>query len=713
MEPKSLPLPLEEELFLEQSTQLEKILYILWKNGITRQDKLTQINANLPGIIRKSSRTFYKIYNNLIKDGKIKKVKELENERRYFAYKITNEGEIWLLGELKRLKDKIESDQQKATLQLPQGERIHPLNDPDKQINSIKTVKTRNTQQISLEATLQKKDPRHNKKKLPHPYLETITAQQRPISEEIHVFKRLTNVLEKIEQKLDKPISSPTQSPKDDTNNLIDYELEHYSQPIEEEDFTSDSDDNYPDEENTTAKSLHEDESKEEIIENPEEIQAKIYLSLQTKSNLELLKMLEADIDNDELQETILNQIIFTRNHPIEEKIKLFIHLSKLYGKSEDLREALFNNLKLGEEDLQKFVSILSLNPSEEEEDAIWEIISPKTLQNETKISIFIHLMSTSRNLNYNRIQRLIRMLQLKGENLVNLIENPKEYSLSHPIVLILLDIMTNQLIVQRSIGWDSQLEFSFRGEKITKKQFVVYYIEQSFLSGVYNRTLAIIELLKQQNEFTLAEAQIELLILLNLRNYDQLEHRIQEYEILTNKSKLFEFQEELGYIAFRTYYEQPNKLTEIALNPDFEKKWKLIAKLEKDLSQENIMWIDESDIKSILARLSPLYNEQYRLFPTRPLTVFYHEHLIEENVLLYFTPHFTRWLHTQGPQGEKDSILILRLWWENRFRVIQFLNLQEEILQLLVKWDREFSSSWAEEIKHIKQEREQIENQF
>ena len=713
MEPKTLPLPLEEELYLKQSTRLEKILFVLWKYGITRQDKLTQINASLPGIVRKSSRTLYKIYNLLIKDGKIIKVKELENERRYFAYKITSGGETWLEGELKKLKDKVTFDQQQKKTLPDQSKILTPEIIPEKAKNLIEISKKKSTQQISLETALQVSDVKQNSKLNPQSDLKLSSIQPTPDSENIHVFKRLTQVLEKIEQKLDSSIPTHTSISDNEQDIATDYETEDILGLIEDEEFKNDSTDSSDNEEEETLDPLIEVKQEEILGEIPEDIQAKVFLNLQTKSNLELLKIMGNDMDNEELHETILNQILFTRNHPIEEKIKLFIHLSKIFGKSEDLREALLHNLKLGEEDLQKFVSILSLNPSEEEEEAIWEIISPTTLQNDTKISIFIHLMSTSRNLNYNRIQRLIRLLQLKGENLVNLIENPKVYSLSHPIVLILLDIMANQLIVQRSIEWESQLEFTFRAEKITKKNFVVYYIEQSFLSGVYNRTLAIIELLKQQNQFTLAEAQIELLILLNLKNYPQLERRIQEYEILTNKSKLFDYQEELGYIAFRTYYEQPNKLTEIALNPDFDKKWKLIAKLEKDLSQENIMWIDESDIKSILARLSPLYNEQYRLFPTRPLTVFYHEHLIEENVLLYFTPHFTRWLHTQGPQGEKDAIMILRLWWENRSRVIQFLNLQEEILHLLGKWDREFNSNWTKEIRRIKEDREQMENQF
>ena len=70
----------------------DKILFILEKYGVIRHSEIKRINEMLPGITRKSTRTYYKNYKRLIDQRLVARIKEKTIEQQYYAYSITENG---------------------------------------------------------------------------------------------------------------------------------------------------------------------------------------------------------------------------------------------------------------------------------------------------------------------------------------------------------------------------------------------------------------------------------------------------------------------------------------------------------------------------------------------------------------------------------------------------------------------------------------------
>ncbi|MCF2140497.1 MAG: hypothetical protein K9W44_10635 [Candidatus Lokiarchaeota archaeon] len=82
--------------FLQKATQELKILFILYHHDKIRHSEIQHFNEKYPGVNRKSSRTYYKIYQRLISFGLIQKVKDIVSNRQYYAYTITQQGREYL-----------------------------------------------------------------------------------------------------------------------------------------------------------------------------------------------------------------------------------------------------------------------------------------------------------------------------------------------------------------------------------------------------------------------------------------------------------------------------------------------------------------------------------------------------------------------------------------------------------------------------------------
>ncbi|MHA1675073.1 MAG: hypothetical protein ACTSYI_15760, partial [Promethearchaeota archaeon] len=85
-----------EELLLQHSSQEVKILFILYKTDKIRHSEIIRLNTIYPGIQRKSSRTFYKMYQKLISSKLITKIKDITVNRQYYAYSITQDAREYI-----------------------------------------------------------------------------------------------------------------------------------------------------------------------------------------------------------------------------------------------------------------------------------------------------------------------------------------------------------------------------------------------------------------------------------------------------------------------------------------------------------------------------------------------------------------------------------------------------------------------------------------
>lgn len=85
-----------QENFLQNATQDTKILFILLMHDKIRHSSIFKLNFLYPGIQRKSSRTYYKIYEKLISNGQIKKIKDPASNQQYYAYKLTPQGKNYV-----------------------------------------------------------------------------------------------------------------------------------------------------------------------------------------------------------------------------------------------------------------------------------------------------------------------------------------------------------------------------------------------------------------------------------------------------------------------------------------------------------------------------------------------------------------------------------------------------------------------------------------
>ncbi|MHA1518988.1 MAG: hypothetical protein ACTSRK_02280 [Promethearchaeota archaeon] len=85
-----------EELLLQHSSQEVKILFILYKTDKIRHSEIIRLNTLYPGIQRKSSRTFYKMYQKLISSKLITKIKDITVNRQYYAYSITQDAREYI-----------------------------------------------------------------------------------------------------------------------------------------------------------------------------------------------------------------------------------------------------------------------------------------------------------------------------------------------------------------------------------------------------------------------------------------------------------------------------------------------------------------------------------------------------------------------------------------------------------------------------------------
>ncbi len=96
MSSQTVSLNLAMENFLQKASPELKILFILYFHDKIRHSEIYRLSHLYPGIDRKSSRTFYKIYQRLISEGLIKKTKDFLIHRQYYAYTLTPEGKKYI-----------------------------------------------------------------------------------------------------------------------------------------------------------------------------------------------------------------------------------------------------------------------------------------------------------------------------------------------------------------------------------------------------------------------------------------------------------------------------------------------------------------------------------------------------------------------------------------------------------------------------------------
>ncbi len=712
--------------FLTSINQADKILYILEKYGVIRHSEIKRINEMLPGITRKSSRTYYKNYKKLINQRQIARIKEKTIEQQYYAYSITENGRD-SLRKLLGMEEK----------QLKMENLADSVSIERKSIND--------TEEINIEGSSgngggqNKLEPRFN----------NVHSEISPDLLTNDVMVKLTGVLEKIDQQLKtlpenlKQISfQPTPTALDktriirdkkngpDTGLKSDLDI-NYEEDLNYDDSDGDSFDIDDFQDPIDSKSIEieelNDEKDQRILEQDREKQKLLqeqehqknqYEYIKSKTNTEIISFLQERPKYQSSKDLV--RVIGERENILEEKIKLYIRLKAIYIDNEEVRKDLKEYLNINEP-LSKFITYLNNCTSDSEKEAIWEIIGPASdFDLNVKIKIFLKLHE-SRKIGYVYTKNLIRRLNLKAKDLNSIIESETS-KIEQSLEIILYDIIASQLIANKSIEWGDLLDFTVKSETITKKGFIVIYLERAFLIGLYDRVLKMIENLKEQQQLTIAEVQIELLILLNLKKYDLLEKKIKEYDIFSDQYQNYEYHDEIIFIAFRNYYEQselsddyPGKLTEILKKDSpFTKKWqkwRQIARLERDLKRMRIDedWIDERDIQDILLKISIAYQQVYQATPNKDLARFYEDSLLQDNILFYFAPHFCKWLYSLGGNGPKKAVFLLRKWWENRKKVVQHLSLQEEVLTLLQEWDSDNYKKWEKKMDYLRKSRNVI----
>ncbi len=719
--------------FLTSINQADKILFILEKYGVIRHSEIQRINEMLPGITRKSTRTYYKNYKRLKDQSLITRIKEKTVEQQYYAYSITENGRNYLrklLGiEFKQsnnekldnsvsIKRKIDKNIEKKEIVGVTGngkqKKIEANNNniPD-EISSdpLKpSNKSTNDVMVKLTGVLEKID--HQLKTLPE-NLKQISFQQ------MHLTPAKTRIIRDTTNGIDSGIGRSDYDSNDSDSDFEDFE-------DDQADYGSDIMEN---EENISGEGPNTYESEISEQEREQQIQAqrlqqerervKNHLEyLKSRTNTEIMKFVKESPNSESSKELV--KVIGERENILEEKVRLYIRLKAIYIDNEEVRQELKEYLKINEP-LSKFITYLNNCTSDVEEEAIWEIIGPASdFELNVKIKIFLKLHE-SRKIGYIYTKNLIRRLNLKAKDLNSIIESETN-KIEQSLEIILYDIIASQLITNKSIEWDDLLDFTVKNEPKSKKEFIVIYLERAFLIGLYDRVLKMIENLKEQQQLTIAEVQIELLILLNLKKYDLLEKKIKEYDIFSDQYQNYEYHDEIIFIAFRNYYEQselsddyPGKLTEILKKDSpFTKKWqkwRQIARLERDLKRMRIDedWIDERDIQDILLKISVVYQQVYQVTPNKDLARFYEDSLLQDNILFYFAPHFCKWLYSLGGNGPRKAIFLLRKWWENRKKVVQHLSLQEEVLTLLQEWDTDNFKKWEKEMEYLRKSRNVI----
>ncbi|MHA1473644.1 MAG: hypothetical protein ACTSQ5_00510 [Promethearchaeota archaeon] len=706
--------------FLTSINQADKILFILEKYGVIRHSEIKRINEMLPGITRKSTRTYYKNYKKLRDLAQIARIKEKTIEQQYYAYSITENGRLYLR-KLLGIDIKQSNDEELAEFISTETKNINN-NIEERSIQSV----TRNEEQKKLK-------PRFN----------NIQSEIPPGLLTNDVMVKLTGVLEKIDDQLKtlpenlKQISfQQMQSIPAKTRIIRDASTILNSKTGSDDDFDEFEDDQADyspelieydekistEELNTYQSEISEQELKQQIQEQKmrqEQERVKSHLEyLKSRSNTEIINFLQ-ERPNSESSKDLVKEI-GERKNILEEKVRLYIKLKAIYIDNEEVRQELKEYLNI-KEPLSKFITYLNNCTSDSEEEAIWEIIGPASdFDLNVKIKIFLKLHE-SRKIGYIYTKNLIRRLNLKAKDLNSIIESETN-KIEQSLEIILYDIIASQLISNKSIEWKDLLDFTVKNEPKSKKGFIVFYLERAFLIGLYDRVLKMIENLKEQQQLTIAEVQIELLILLNLKKYDLLEKKIKEYDIFSDQYQNYEYHDEIIFIAFRNYYEQseisddyPGKLTEILKKDSpFTKKWqkwRQIARLERNLKRMRIGedWIDERDIQDILLKISIAYQQVYQETPNKDLARFYEDSLLQDNILFYFAPHFCKWLYSLGGNGPRKAIFLLRKWWENRKKVVQHISLQEEVLTLLQEWDTDNYKKWEKNMEYLRKSRNVI----
>jgi hypothetical protein len=711
--------------FLTSINQADKILFILEKYGVIRHSEIQRLNEMLPGITRKSTRTYYKNYKRLKDQSLITRIKEKTVDQQYYAYSITENGRHYLRKLLgldfkhsnnEKVEDSVNTKRKSNKNIEKKGRDSVTGNDKHNNIeinnNEVpdenssepsKTLKTSisltNDVMVKLTGVLEKID--HQLKTLPENLKQISFQQMQSTPVQTRIIRDTIDGSD-----LDFNDSGSDFDELDDDQGDYGQDLMENEEKISEE------------ESNTYESEISEQERQKQIQDQKlqqERKRIKKQLEyLKSRTNTEIINFLQERPNSESSKELVRE--IGNRENILEEKIRLYIRLKSIYIDNKEVRKELKEYLNISEP-LSKFITYLSNCTSESEKEAIWEIIGPASdFDLSVKIEVFLKLIE-SRKIGYTYTRNLIRRLSLKASELNSIIES-ETHTIAQSLEIILYDIIAIQLIANKSIEWDDLLDFTVRTEPKSKKGFIVFYLERAFLIGLYDRVLKMIDNLKEQQQLTIAEVQIELLILLNLKKYDLLEKRIKEYDVFSDKYQDYDYYEELIFIAFRNYYEQseqpeqsdnyPGKLTEILKKDSpFTKKWqkwRQIARLERDLKRMRIDedWIDERDIQDILLKISTAYQQVYQYTPNIDLAKFYEDSLLQDNILFYFAPHFCKWLNSLGGNGPRKAIFLLRKWWENRKKVIQHLSLQEEVLTLLKEWDMDNHAKWDKYLEQL-----------
>jgi len=180
--------------FLTSINQADKILFILEKYGVIRHSEIKRINEMLPGITRKSTRTYYKNYKRLRDQRFIERIKEKTIEQQYYAYSITENGRKYL---------------QKLLGIDKKGEKMNDLQNLGEEMNKNNSEnkdekeESRGFEKKKIQNTKAQEEFINKNENSP---VELSLITPTPLDNSIML--KLTNVLEKIDTRLDSlPIS--------------------------------------------------------------------------------------------------------------------------------------------------------------------------------------------------------------------------------------------------------------------------------------------------------------------------------------------------------------------------------------------------------------------------------------------------------------------------------------------------------------------------
>jgi hypothetical protein len=579
------------------STSLaDKILFVLYAFGNLQNGSIMDFCMKLPGVIRKSTRTFYKAYTYLIKHSLIEKT--LKPNSQYYIYEITQNGRNYIENFVQK-PDEIQDQTRTAEKLADLSTNIHPnqggiQTDPALLLPILEAINSQLSDGIDI--------------KIRQTIQQQINQSIQPILEKLDTIN-LTQT--RFDTQNDEPFPKNTEIPFEDS--LFDDET-----PGDTLDYASEK----------IIGQENEEKAAEFEIERPSPIidpiiARKAELELMTNANL-----IEIIINGPSTQDLeMIWEILTSRQIPLAEKFHYFQVILEKYGISVEMANLLLKNLEIS-------------------------------------------------------IQELFEILpQIHDHEL---------------LYCTIFDVIMENLVLNPQIDWKEKIAV-IENSVWTKKGIVLEYIAQAIRNNDFSRALKAIYALGAERQITIPTANAQLELMLNGKQYPELEQLIAKYDILQNQN-LHEFKTFFEFIAFRAFYEQ-NKIQDIIAYPGMPEKWVLIAKLEQGLRSNSI----GIPIKEILMK----FCEPFRRDPDQDIMEYFKANLAKTFDLLLIAPHLAKWFKMMGFKAQ--GIQIMQLWWENSDKTNRFLGMSYECFEILQEWDDERRKFWSDRATAVRKTQEQI----